>query len=478
PHWGPGAMAGKAILAMGKAVVWSAEYLIISRRLSSIKVALPCSDCDIAQQQRFGAMFDDLLKSRETYFLRCSLSTWEIEHDVWWPFYLRSLEWCYFQKRGLVHAYTTALPRDCHPWSPCINFMSRIAELSDSMRSAVLQARFLEAIVWVSGAQKRKTNSDNMLQLNVQKHSASSQNLLHSIVLNKFSNFVRISRRTFSDWLTSITVERMWSVVEGRLLEMHADAMLKLIQQSVSEGSQHIMDHYFFDSWESETVFYYFHQSMDHSKFLTSTIFDGTTRDGLGTITIDYTSKHSKSALSTNLMRNFLRCVGSGGDIHNKTVDYLAQLSYREKVMTLTQMIEHLIAQSLLDPSTVESTMVLFTPGNPDIARNIVQFFVCVSESLQSIENPLLDATISTILPFVANCWDSARIREDVHRRFYSPFRPHRRVPPPYRTYSVQFLNTIRSSDLSAVIDEAYRSGSWVQFLQPLFHVSVAAGGN
>ncbi|KAJ7354121.1 hypothetical protein DFH08DRAFT_933776 [Mycena albidolilacea] len=442
-HWGPGAMAGKAILAMGKAVVRSAEYLIISRRLSSIKVALPCSDYEIAQQQRFGAMFDDLLEisrpllypetfrkkamqlimaqiaSKNTYFLRCSLSTWEIERDVLVAFLSEIIGVVLFSKRGfpnerLVRTYTTALPRDCHPWSPCINFMSRIAELSDGMRSAVLQARFLEAIVWVSGAQKWTTNSDNMLQLECSEAfsilskppSPDCVEQVLQLCSNQSANLLGL--------VNSITVERMWSVVEGRLLEMHADAMLKLIQQFVSERSQHIMDNYFFDSWESETVFYYL-QSMHHSKFLTSTIFMRNvfhgTRDDLGA-TIGYTSKHSKSALSTKLMRNFLRCVGIGGDVNNQTVDYLARLSYREKVTTLTQMIEHLIAQSLLDPSTVESTMVLFTPGNADIARNIVQFF---------------------------------------------------------QGFGRTFI---------AVIDETYRSGSWVQFLQPLFHVPVEAGGN
>jgi hypothetical protein len=54
-------MAGKAILAMGKAVVRSAEYLMISRRLSAIKRALPCSDRGI-QQQNDEAIFDDLLE--------------------------------------------------------------------------------------------------------------------------------------------------------------------------------------------------------------------------------------------------------------------------------------------------------------------------------------------------------------------------------------------------------------------------------
>jgi hypothetical protein len=55
-------MAGKAIRAMGKAVVRSTEYLIISRQLSVIKTALPYSEGDLSQQQNYEVMFDDLFE--------------------------------------------------------------------------------------------------------------------------------------------------------------------------------------------------------------------------------------------------------------------------------------------------------------------------------------------------------------------------------------------------------------------------------
>ncbi|KAF7340478.1 hypothetical protein MVEN_01968100 [Mycena venus] len=509
-HWGPGAMAGKAILAMGKAVVRGAEYLVISRRLSSMKAIIPTSD-DVLSQLNFEGIFDDLLElsrpalypeafrvqamqllitqiaTRQTYYLRCSISNWEIDHQELVAFLSEIIEVVLFSKRGfpekrLVHAYTTALPLDCHPWSPCINFMSRVAELSDSMRSAVLQVRFLEAIIWVSGAQRRGTNSDSMLELECSEAfsilskppSPDFAEQILQLCSNQSANLLGL--------VDSITVDRMWPVVEGRLLEMHAGAMLEMIQQSISESSRRapiaMLDYnsLSIDAWESAAGFYYL-QPMHHSKVLTSASFMRNVFESEA-MTINYTSKHSKSASSANLMRNFLRCVGIGGDVHNQTVDYLARLSYRKKVKTLTRMIQYLIAQSLLNPSTVESSVVLFMPGDPDIPKNIVKFLVRVSASLQSVENPLLDAALSNILPFVATCWDSASIFEDVYRRFYSSFRLRHRSPLPYRTHSIQLLNTIRSSDLSAVIDEAHRSGSWVHFLQPLFQTSIAALGS
>jgi hypothetical protein len=70
-------MAGKVILAMGKAVVRAAEYIVVSRRLSAIKTAMPCSDDDLRQSGSLESMFDDLLElsryvwiSNVTQFLR------------------------------------------------------------------------------------------------------------------------------------------------------------------------------------------------------------------------------------------------------------------------------------------------------------------------------------------------------------------------------------------------------------------------
>ncbi|KAJ7767866.1 hypothetical protein DFH07DRAFT_808000 [Mycena maculata] len=105
-QWGPGAIAGKAILAMGKAIIRGVDYLVILRRISAIKSVIPCSDpgaADSAHSKKFETMFSDLLElSRRglypesiqiqamdilvaqiarghTHYLRLSLSKWE-EH--------------------------------------------------------------------------------------------------------------------------------------------------------------------------------------------------------------------------------------------------------------------------------------------------------------------------------------------------------------------------------------------------------------
>lgn len=53
-------MAGKAILAMGKATLRGVEHLIISRRIGTIKAVMPCTDDN--GSEHLGKIFGDLLE--------------------------------------------------------------------------------------------------------------------------------------------------------------------------------------------------------------------------------------------------------------------------------------------------------------------------------------------------------------------------------------------------------------------------------
>jgi hypothetical protein len=113
--------------------------------------------------------------------------------------------------------------------------------------------------------------------------------------------------------------------------------------------------------------------------------------------------------------------------------------------------------------------MLLFTAENPDIASNVVQFLVDISASLQTVQNPVLDAALLNILPFIAAKWNPARIYEDIYRRMYFPFRLRQKSRPSYRARTFELLDRIRLVGLSAVVEDANERGSWVHFLQPLF---------
>jgi hypothetical protein len=133
-------MAGKAILAMGKAVVRGAEYLVITRRLSTIKAIMPCSDDDLSQHRNPESIFDDLLElstsvcclscsrvihissrpalypealriqamqliigqiaRKETFHLRRSISKWDIDHEELVAFLSEIIGVVLFSKRG------------------------------------------------------------------------------------------------------------------------------------------------------------------------------------------------------------------------------------------------------------------------------------------------------------------------------------------------------------------------------------------
>ncbi|KAJ7861869.1 hypothetical protein B0H13DRAFT_2354935 [Mycena leptocephala] len=147
-QWGPGTIAGKVILAMGKAVVRGAEYLVIKRRLSAIKAIMPCSDDDLSQHQNPENIFDDLLElsrpalriqamqliigqiaRKDTFHLRRSILKWEIDHEELVAFLSEIIGVVLFSKRGfpdekLVNSCYCSAPSDCHPWSPRINFIS------------------------------------------------------------------------------------------------------------------------------------------------------------------------------------------------------------------------------------------------------------------------------------------------------------------------------------------------------------------
>jgi hypothetical protein len=58
-QWGPGWLAGKAVLAVGEAALRGAERLVILKRLATIKAHLPC---DATHSPFMDRLFDDLLE--------------------------------------------------------------------------------------------------------------------------------------------------------------------------------------------------------------------------------------------------------------------------------------------------------------------------------------------------------------------------------------------------------------------------------
>ncbi|KAF8185307.1 hypothetical protein K438DRAFT_1836852 [Mycena galopus ATCC 62051] len=391
------------------------------------------------------------IASNNTYHLQCSFAKWEIDHDELVTFLSEIIGVVLFSKRGfangkLVDAYMTALPHDCHPWLPCIRFLGKIAQLNGGMFHGVLATRFLEMILWVSGSQRQGMTTSPLEDACSKAFTILSAPPSHALsilwveyVLELCSNHPVTSLLKMRSY---ITCQNLWPVVEGRLLAMHADAMLKMI-----------VEHDLF-------------QKPGQSKY-----GDNMSGRKYGDYLIwpRFPILLSQPIFSVRFARNFLRCVGFGGDVRNQTISRLSCLSHRKRVKILALVITHLVLQSHEERPEVESSILLFTPKTPDIAKNVVQFLIDISTALKSIENPVLDAALLTILPFIETRWHPDSILEDIYRRMYPPFHRLGTPLPLYRAQTLELLTNIRSAGLCGVVQEETRSRGWVDFLQPLF---------
>ncbi|KAJ7035942.1 hypothetical protein C8F04DRAFT_1341092 [Mycena alexandri] len=442
-QWGPGAVAGKAIRAMGKAVVRGAEYFVISRRLSGIKAAMPCSDDE--KRPNVQQMFFDVLElsrprlypeafrtqamqillaqiaSKQTRYLRACIAELEIDHGELVALLSEMIGVVLFPKRGFVDkrltaSYTMALPSDCHPWAPYISFMSGVAGLNEATFHAVLDARFLEVILWVSGVQIHQRKIDSALENECGvAFKLLSEPPSFDLSLIWVEQLLRLCPDTLvasvPDAVNSITGQLLWPIVECRLLEMHVGGILRLM---------HPANYHDLDLGSSESAF-----------------------------------------------------ASLGGNVHHETVEHLSRLSYPKRIGTLSQMIQHLIAQSYVEGGhAVDLTPILFTSEHRDMARNIVRFLVDIAKTGQVpfAEENLLDAALFNISPFLSAEWDPSGVYGDIYRRIYfSRSLGRKRSMSSYSDHTSDLLSAIRTSGLWTVVDEPSRMRSWVQFLQPLF---------
>ncbi|KAJ6605342.1 hypothetical protein DFH09DRAFT_1121165, partial [Mycena vulgaris] len=233
-------------------------------------------------------------------------------------------------------------------------------------------ARFLEMLLWVSAAQRQAKPSE----------------VLESECRAAFAICSEAPSADLSVlWMEqdSVTTQKVWPVVERRLLEMHVECMLQVFLSSTT------------DAQRLTTADWHF-----------------------------------------NLMVGVLACI-----------------------------IREVISHSCVDRSTIARSMVLFTPENPDIVSNIVQFLVDLSQALHSIGAAMLDVALLSILPLISARWDPSAVYGDVYRRIR--FHLGGKSRSPYRARTIELLGEILSSGLCAVVDHPSGEGTWVDFLQPLF---------
>ncbi|KAJ7695622.1 hypothetical protein B0H14DRAFT_3658442 [Mycena olivaceomarginata] len=171
-QWERGALTGKALLALGKAVIRGAERVIIAKRIAIIRDHVPCS------QERGGLntsfmdrIFDDLLElsrpelypdsirilamelilnqiasTQTTYLIHC-LSKWPLDDLILLMTEIMSVSlFCEsgFIEPHLANAYVPALPEGSQPLEPCIAFIAELAQQNRMTFEAAILSKFLE----------------------------------------------------------------------------------------------------------------------------------------------------------------------------------------------------------------------------------------------------------------------------------------------------------------------------------------------
>jgi hypothetical protein len=116
--------------------------------------------------------------------------------------------------------------------------MSGIAQSNDNMFHGVLDARFPEMILWVSAAQIQGRNSDKNLENECHRaftilSQPPSDDLSVLWVEQVLGLCSQEPATCLREIVNSITAQQLWAVVERRLLEMHANAMMKMTLGSI-----------------------------------------------------------------------------------------------------------------------------------------------------------------------------------------------------------------------------------------------------
>ncbi|KAJ7916860.1 hypothetical protein B0H13DRAFT_2446229 [Mycena leptocephala] len=369
---GPGATAGKAILAMGKATLRSVESLIISRRLAAIRAAIPCTDNKESQNGHLEKMFGDLLElsrpglypegvriqamqillaqiaTEHTHLLRLSIAKWDVDSEELDALLREIIAVALFSSRGfpdarLVDAYTAALSKDLHPWTACIAFISQLAQMNERTFQMALNVQLLDILVLL---------------------------------------------------VQQISQQERWLMVERRLLEKHIHSMLRNITSQSSLSN-------FGDIYISSTA---------------------------------YVPRLADALPSLPSIRTLMWCIGIGGAAQNETMNFLSALSYAKKVAVLDLMMRDLVIQFIVQPyvlpfpqkpAHLKVQLPRPTPysrlaKSPEFIAYVVRFLLNISQYSPAIEEAVMEAALLQILPFLAPSWEPSRIYDDICRRVHS----------------------------------------------------------
>ncbi|KAJ6501778.1 hypothetical protein DFH09DRAFT_298375 [Mycena vulgaris] len=354
-QWGPGALAGKAILALGKATLRGAERLVIFRRMVAIKARLPCLD-----DERSGAdtcfmdgIFDDLVElsrpelypesirqpamelilaqiaSGHTTYLLNSLSKWLPDDLIVLIAEIISISmFCRdgFLEGRLSDAYIFALPEGCHPLGPCTSFLSELARQNQTTFEAVIMSKFLDMVLLSSrkhatepGHFDKETQSSFSTAFAVLSTPSCQSYELWMVNLEQYWPFAYHPSLAEVVQHINKTSPGTWLLLEAHFLERKAHRMLELAMPCK------------YPMYSGRSVADVTYPRLKDFN-LTSVVPPFQLQEIL-----------DSGLASSRALWHFLRCVALGGNVRSLMAEHLLSQSHRSRVSVFSRIIYLLI---------------------------------------------------------------------------------------------------------------------------------------
>ncbi|TFK38742.1 hypothetical protein BDQ12DRAFT_683255 [Crucibulum laeve] len=481
--WGPGTLAGKAILALGEATMRGSEHLVILKRLVSITARFPCRDEDTSKKVL--RMMSDVVelarpglypKQYRSKALRCILlqiATRQTVHLVNGLLHLQVDELmqilaeimvlCMLPnshlESSLKSSYLEAIESKdrAQPIGPCVDFMCKLAHVNKNTFSAVLDAGLLELILWRSHRESELshyTTYSNSSETLVCSSSfdllASSSPDLQQIWKERVSRFWPDTKKnpSLENILDHVNYSspQTWCKIEAQFLECQIHSMLDallelpLLGRTIADDTYPLLKH----------LSPAFHQTVQPSI--------------------------KKQVVATKeALWSFLRCVAFGGHVKDIVRDHLLQRTHKHKVMILSRIIYMLIPNT---PDSQGREMLGISKAIQDSippSTFFTQFLTDIASSHRPLLDALLDAAITVILPLVRYDMKVWKIFDDLFRRAnYFPSICRRKT---YGKSTKKMLAIIESSGLRDVIqDDTERSREICSALEPIFQHAFEGG--
>ncbi|KAJ6569148.1 hypothetical protein B0H19DRAFT_1373436 [Mycena capillaripes] len=482
-QWGPGALAGRAILALGKATIRGAERVVIFKRMATIRESLPCYD------ERGGAdtpfmdrIFDDLVElsrpefypssiripameliltqiaSGHTSFLIHCLSKWLLDDLIMLTTEIMSVCMfceCGFMEPRLVDAYVSALSEGRHPLGPCITFITELARQNETTFEAVVLSKFLDLVLLSAS---RKNRGDFRRDFDPEDYqSFTCAFAILSTPPAELHDFWRMNLEQYWPFVDSPSLADVvrqinktspatWLILETQFLQNEAPTMLRLVtpHKYPMHSARSVAD-------EAYPRLKDFTLSVLRPPFRLQEVLDS-------------------GIMASCALWHFIRCLALGGDVYALMADHLLNLSHRSKVSMFSRIIYLLIPNTSESRSQEMRELCTLIGGREKLTSVLTKFLLDLTHADQPSKDALLDAVTGLIVPLLIPEMKSWAVEEDLFRR--SHFFPSLKLRVSYCKSTLTLFGIIRENRLASVIGQpdSRSSQQIADVLEPIFN--------